>query len=186
MDLAATPINYGGKTATLAVAYDITERKRVEEALLAREQELENQTRDLAEMNAALKVLLKKREDDKLVLEKNMLSNVAQLVEPYLQDLKHTNHSDRQANLIEIIETNLAEILSPFVQHFSALKYKLTPKEIQIANLIKQGKANKEIAEIIGLSVRTIEFHRSRIRSKFGLKDGKENLQAHLIALDGR
>ena len=186
MDMTAIAIDYGGRAATLAVAYDITERKQAEEALIAHERELENQTRDLAEMNAALKVLLKKREDDKVVLEKNMLSNVAQLVEPYLKDLKHTGLSHRQANLLEIVETNLSEILSPFVQHFSALKYKLTPKEIQIANLIKQGKTNKEIAEIISLSVRTIEFHRSRIRSKFGLKSGKDNLQAHLIALDGR
>ena len=137
-------------------------------------------------MNAALKVLLKKREDDKVVLENNMLSNVEQLIEPYLLNLKHTNLSDRQANFLEIIETNLAEILSPFTLYFSALKYKLTPKEIQIANLIKQGKTNKEIAEIMGLSVRTIEFHRTKIRNKFGLKNGKDNLQAHLIALDGR
>jgi len=186
MDMVATAINYGGKAATLAMAYDITERKQAEDALLAREQELESQTRDLAEMNAALKVLLKKREDDKVVLENNMLSNVEQLIKPYLQNLKHTNLSDRQANLLEIIETNFAEILSPFVLHFSAHKYRLTPKEIQIANLIKQGKTNKEIAEIMSLSVRTIEFHRTKIRSKFGLKNGKDNLQAHLIAPDGR
>lgn len=186
VDLVATVINYGGKTATLAVAYDITERKQAEEALLAREQELKSQTRDLEEMNLALKVLLKKREDDKADLENNMLSNIEQLINPYLQNLKHTNLSDRQANLLEIIETNLAEILSPFAHRFSTLKYKLTPKEIQIANLIKQGKTNKEIAEIMSLSVRTIEFHRTKIRSKFGLKNGKDNLQAHLIAPDGR
>jgi DNA-binding CsgD family transcriptional regulator len=38
----------------------------------------------------------------------------------------------------------------------------------------------------MGLSVRTIEFHRTKIRQKFGLKTGKDNLQAHLIAFDGR
>ena len=103
-----------------------------------------------------------------------------------LQNLKHTHLSGRQADLLEIIETNFTEILSPFVLHFSALKYKLTPKEIRIANLIKQGKTNKEIAEIMGLSVRTIEFHRTKIRSKFGLKNGKDNLQAHLLALGSR
>ena len=184
MDLAAAVINYSGEIATLAVAYEITERKQTEESLVAREHDLENKTRDLEEMNAALKVLLKKRQDDKVVLEKNMLSNVKQLIEPYLQSLKHTNLSRRQLNLFEIIETNLAEIVSPFARNFSALNYKLTPKEIQIANLIKQGKTNKDIAEIMGLSVRTIEFHRTKIRNKFGLTSSKDNLQAHLIALD--
>ena len=45
------------------------ERNRVEQALLNREQELENRTRDLEEANAALKVLLKQREADKIELE---------------------------------------------------------------------------------------------------------------------
>jgi PAS domain S-box-containing protein len=186
MDLVATVIDYGGKIATLAMAYDITERKQAEEALLAREQELESKTHDLEEMNAALKVLLQKREDDKIALEEKMLSNLQQLIEPYFDNLKQTSLSARQTNLLGIVETNLAEIISPFVRDFAAIKYKLTPKEIQIANLIKQGKANKDIAEIMGLSVRTIEFHRTKIRRKFGLKDGKDNLQAHLIAFDGR
>jgi PAS domain S-box-containing protein len=186
MDVVATAINYGGQTATLSIAYDITERKLVEDVLLAREQELESKTLDLEEMNAALKVLLQKREDDKIALEEKMLSNVKQLIEPYFDNLKHTNLSARQTNLLGIIETNLTEIISPFVRDFTAIKYKLTPKEIQIANLIRQGKTNKEIAEIMGLSVRTIEFHRTKIRQKFGLKDGKDNLQAHLIALGSR
>jgi PAS domain S-box-containing protein len=186
MDLVATVIDYGGKIATLAMAYDITERKQAEETLLAREQELESKTHDLEEMNAALKVLLQKREDDKIALEEKMLSNLQQLIEPYFDNLKQTSLSARQTNLLGIVETNLAEIISPFVRDFAAIKYKLTPKEIQIANLIKQGKANKDIAEIMGLSVRTIEFHRTKIRRKFGLKDGKDNLQAHLIAFDGR
>jgi PAS domain S-box-containing protein len=186
MDVAAATIDYGGQTATLSLAYDITKRKLVEDVLRAREQDLEDKTRDLEEMNAALKVLLQKREDDRIALEEKMLSNVQQLIEPYFDNLKQTNPSARQTNLIGIIETNIAEIISPFVRDFTALKYKLTPKEIQIANLIKQGKANKDIAEIMGLSVRTIEFHRTKIRRKFGLKDGKDNLQAHLIALGSR
>ncbi len=186
MDVVATTINYGGQTATLSIAYDITERKLVEDVLMAREQELESKTRDLEEMNAALKVLLQKREDDKSALEEKILSNVKQLIEPYFDNLKQTDLSARQTNLLGIIETNLTEIISPFVRDFTAIKYKLTPKEIQIANLIKQGKASKEIAEIIGLSVRTIEFYRTKIRQKFGLKTGKDNLQAHLIALGPR
>jgi DNA-binding CsgD family transcriptional regulator len=186
MDVAATTINYGGQTATLSIAYDITERKLVEDVLLAREQELESKTRDLEEMNSALKVLLQKREDDRIALEEKMLSNVKQLIEPYFDSLKQTDLSARQSNLLGIIETNLTEIISPFARDFTALKYKLTPKEIQIANLVKQSKTNKDIAAIMGLSVRTIEFHRTKIRRKFGLKDGKDNLQAHLIALGSR
>ena len=68
--LTAATIVYGGETATLATAYDITQRKQAEEALLAREWELEDKTHDLKEMNAALRALLKKREDDRTTSNK--------------------------------------------------------------------------------------------------------------------
>ena len=70
MDVAATAIDYGGQSATLAIAYDITESKQAQASLQAREQELKDKTDELEEMNAALKVLLKKREDDRIELEK--------------------------------------------------------------------------------------------------------------------
>jgi len=57
----------------------------MEDVLRAREQELESKTGDLEEMNAALKVLLQKREDDKLALEENILSKPARIrhLKPY-------------------------------------------------------------------------------------------------------
>ena len=72
--------------------------------------------------------------------------------------------------------------MSPFARNVSAIYSKLTPKELQIADLIKQGKTTKEIAAIMTSSVRTIEFHRSNIRHKFGLK-AKANLRTHLLTI---
>ena len=180
MDLVATAIDYGGETGTLAIAYDITERKKIEKSLLAREQELNDRTQELEEMNAALHVLLKKREADKTALEEKMLLNVKQLIEPYLHNLQQTRLSARQSNLLSIILANTEEIISPFARNVSSIYNKLTPKELQIADLIKQGKTTKEIAGIMSSSVRTVEFHRSNIRQKFGLK-GKANLRTHLL-----
>jgi DNA-binding CsgD family transcriptional regulator len=78
----------------------------------------------------------------------------------------------------------MAEIISPFARNFSLIKYRLTPQEITIANLIRQGKKTKEIAKIMGLSHRTIEFHRTRIREKIGLQSKKDSLQSHLLSLN--
>ncbi len=182
MDLVATTINYGEDSATLAMAYDITERKKVEQTLLDRERELERRTQDLEEMNNALHILLKKRDDDKTALEEKVLLNVKRLIEPYLRNLQQSQLNARQSNLLNIILANLEEIVSPFARNVSNVYSKLTPKELQIADLIKQGKTTKEIAEIMSSSVRTIEFHRSNIRQKFGLK-GKANLQTHLLTI---
>jgi PAS domain S-box-containing protein len=182
LDLVATAIDYGGDTATLAMGYDITERKKVEQSLLTREQELQDRTQDLEEMNAALHILLKKREDDKAALEEKMLLNVKQLIEPYLHNLQQTRLSARQSSLLNIILANTEEIISPFARNVTNIYNKLTPKELQIADLIKQGKTTKEIAGIMSSSVRTVEFHRSNIRNKFRLK-GKANLQTHLLTI---
>jgi PAS domain S-box-containing protein len=167
----------------LCVGNDITERKKAQDSLQAREQELEDKTDELEEMNAALRVLLKKREDDRIELEKKIQFNAKQLIEPYLDDLKKTRLSPRQASLQDIIKTNLDEIISPFACNFASTKYKLTPQEIKIASLIRLGKTTKNIAELMGLSTRTIEFHRTKIRLKLGLKNKTDSLQSYLLPL---
>jgi len=85
---------------------------------------------------------------------------------------------------LEIIQTKLDHILSSFAHNFSALYYDLTPSQIEIANLIKLGKTNKQIASIVGPSIKTIEFHRTNIRKKLGLKSRRDNLRTHLLAHD--
>jgi PAS domain S-box-containing protein len=181
-DMAASSINYGGQTATLAMAYDVTESKRAKDSLLVREQELKDKAHDLEDMNAALRVLLKKRNDDKIEIEEKIQFNVKQLIEPYLYDFEKTQLSSRQATLLGIIKTNLDEIISPFARDFASIKYRLTPQEIKVASLIRQGKTTKVIAELMGLSLRTIEFHRTKIRHKLGLKHKTDSLKTHLLS----
>jgi PAS domain S-box-containing protein len=176
-------IPYEGDTAILGIVTDITQRKKAEEALLVREQELADKADDLEEMNAALRVLLKKRDDDKTVFEQNIQFNLKQLIEPYLADLQKTQLTSRQETLLKIIKSNMDEIVSSFALKFASVKYKLTAKEIKIAHLIRQGETTKSIANLLGLSSRTIEFHRSNIRNKLGLKDKTENLQSYLLSL---
>ena len=44
----------------------------------------------------------------------------------------------------------------------------LTGRQRQILQLVAEGRQNKEIAEIVNISVKTVEFHRSRLMSKVG------------------
>lgn len=46
----------------------------------------------------------------------------------------------------------------------------LTERQREIVQLIVEGRANKEIADILHLSIKTIEFHRARIMSKLGVR----------------
>jgi PAS domain S-box-containing protein len=162
---------------------DITKKKKTEKALKARDEKLGFKNLKLEEVNTALRVLLKKRDEDKNELEKKILSNMKELVEPYLERLKKSGLSNRQMAYLSILESNLQDIISPFNQNLNARYMSLSPTEIQVANLVKNGKTTKEIAELMHLSPRTIEFHRDNIRRKMGLKNKKANLRSFLLTL---
>jgi DNA-binding CsgD family transcriptional regulator len=162
---------------------DVTAIKLVEEALRERELELELQTQKLEETNTALRVLLKAREEDKQKLEEKVLANVKELIIPYLKDLKNAGLDGRQKAYLEIVESNLNDIISPFLHQLSSKYLNLTPREIQVATLVKEGKATKEIAEMLHLSMNAVDFHRKNIRKKLGLKNKKANLRTHLLSL---
>jgi len=163
---------------------EIRERRQVEKALKKRETELKNKTAQLRELNSALKVLLMKKDEDRIELEEKMVSNVRELVFPYLAKLNKGKLQDKEKAFANIIESNLKDIISPFARSLTGKFLGLTPSEIQVANLIKQGKTTKDIAELSHLSPRTIEFHRDNIRTKLGIKNKKINLRTHLLSLE--
>lgn len=168
---------------SVASILDITERKRSERALKKREKELEVKTRNLEELNTALKVLLKQREEDKEEIAERTLSNVKHLVLPYIEKLKKGSLEAKDEAYIGIVESNLKEIVSPFSQRLSSKFMTLTPKELQVANLIKEGRTTKEIAELLNASPGTIDFHRLNIRNKLNLKNKRANLRSYLLTL---
>ena len=172
----------GRPKLAVLVGRNITERKRAEEALHKRKEAFKAQTLRLEEVNTALRVLLKRREEDKAELEEKVLANVKELVLPYVEALKKTRLGAKQTAYTSIIESHLNDIVSPFLRSLSSKYFGLTPREIQVAGLVKQGKANKEIAELLSVSVRAVEFHRESIRTKLGLKHKPVNLRSFLLS----
>ena len=82
-----------------------------------------------------------------------------------------------------IVESSLNEIVSPFLHKLSSKYLGLTPREIQVAGLVKEGKTTKEIAEFLNISTNAVDFHRKRVRDKLGLRNRKANLRTHLLSL---
>ena len=194
-ETSAALIPFNGHPAELVVIRDISDRVVAEKTLRKAGKELEHQvsektielmdkTKNLQELNTALRVLLNKRDEDKKELEKKVLLNVREMIEPYISKLKKTKLDDMQKTYLGIIESNLSDIISPFVCGVSINVLNFTPTELQVANLVKQGKTTKEIASILNLSAKTIEFHRDNIRKKLGIKNRKINLRTHLLSLE--
>lgn len=159
------------------IVRDISESVQTREHLQKRSEELE-------ETNAALRVLLKQREIDKEEINQIFQQNVDQLVLPFFSKLHKNNSCPSQENLIKSIENNLRQISSPFAHQISKLFSKLTPAEIQVANLVKNGHSSKEIASLLNLSDKTVYTHRRNIRKKSGITNQKINLQTILQQLE--
>ncbi len=183
----------GKVSAVGGACTDITVRKKVEAELKEAYNELEQRVTDrtsqlnqktesLMEANVALKVLVAKREEDKKELEEKVMFNVEKLIRPYLEKLKMRCNKDSQEALLGIIQSNLDEITSSFAQNHKNYLSNLTPAQIQIAALIKQGKTTKEIASFLNLSPSTIACHRQEIRKRLSMTNKKMNLQATLTA----
>ncbi|MFO8102035.1 MAG: PAS domain S-box protein [Dehalococcoidia bacterium] len=172
----------------LSITRDITERKRAEEALHKHQDELERlvkeRTANLEEANTALRVMLKKAEEVRAEMGERIQFNIREFAFPYLERLKKTDLDNTQKAYLENLEENLNEITSPFMQGISTKYMRLTPTEIQVANMVKQGKSTKEIAELLSMSFRTIETHRYNIRAKLGLKNQKANLRTYLLSFN--
>lgn len=185
-----TPTPYfdaqGRFKGSFAVITDISkhqkEKNLLEMRVKERTSELENKTTSLKEVNTALRVLLKKREEDRELLEAQMLLNVRELVLPYVERMRQTTLDDRQKGYLDIMASTLDDIVSPFLHRLSLEFLNLTPSEIQVANLVKHGKTSKEIALILNLSEKTIEFYRKRIRKKIGITNQNINLTTYLTS----
>jgi len=190
MDSVLYPmLDMQGNVSQVAVfSQDITKRKEAEASLLQHRDHLEElvkeRTLNLEQTNTALKVLLKRRAEDKMELEEKMLLNVKELVLPFLEELKQSRLNDTQKAIADILEHHLNDIISPLVKTLSSKYYSFTPVEIRIANLIKQGKSTKEIASHFNLSSRTIDHHRYNIRKKLGINNEKANLATHLLSME--
>ena len=144
---------------------------------------LKKREKDLEEANVALKVVLKRVNEDREELEKKVLANVNEVVMPYLEKMKGRIKGKGVECYLKLIESHLNEIISPFARKLTTQYRHLTRTEIEVADLIRNDKSTKEIAEMLHVSEKTVEFHRNNIRKKLGIKNRKINLKTHLMSL---
>jgi PAS domain-containing protein/DNA-binding CsgD family transcriptional regulator len=169
------------RTAKLEIANEylkreIEDRKHTEEALEIKSQSLEK-------ANTTLNVVLKRWKENKIEIEQKLLNNVNELIIPYIEKLKECRLDSRSITFLTMLEMNLQDLLSPFMNTQPINGFNFTVKELQIVNLIKGGKSTKEIAELLMMSKKAVDYHRDNIRKKLNLKKKSVNLRSHLSSL---
>jgi PAS domain S-box-containing protein len=175
----------------VGIVFDVTASKRTEQDLKELNERLDLTARQLVEksqrleeLNSALRVLLKQKEEDRKDLEQSVVTNARNLIVPFLERLKQSPLSNAQSTWLQIVESHLSEITSPFAKSLSAQYANLTPAEIRIADFIREGRSTSQIAEVLGISEKTVCRHRENIRGKLGLRGKEKHLRSHLLSLE--
>lgn len=112
----------------------------------------------------------------------DLCSQIELLIFPLLDMLKDTKLNTRQISIVDSIIHSLNNLIDPYISIIN-IENKLSARERQIANLIRQGKTTKEIAGMLVLSPRTVDFHRANIRKKLNIKNLSDDMQNCLLAM---
>ncbi len=177
------------KTSDLSMTIESLEKSnnkysKMAQDLIKTERELTVKADDLSGTNLALQHMMQKNKEDRHMIGQKVLFSIHEMVEPYLQQLQKTKLNDTQQTFLKLIHNNLLEITAPFMKGLSHKYFRLNPTEIQVANLIRQGKTTIKIAEELNTTKRNIDFYRDQIRDKIGIKNTKANLRAVLQDLE--
>lgn len=163
---------------------EIAVRILAEQELQENNRQLLLERKALQEANTALRLVLSNIENEKKNIYENIQLNIDRVIMPILHALAPAV-SRSKIKYLELLRTSLEEIAAPFInrslKHFSVL----TPAEVNICNMIRNGMRTKEIASLRGVSTATINRHRENIRRKLNLSNKKINLTTFLKSNSG-
>lgn len=161
-------------------------RENLENTMATTKDELEKNKEETAEINATLNVLLKRRATDKSDAQSALSQEVETSISPFIKKLKGSGADPLQTSrLISILESNLRQLVKAYgnAANLPTAYRQLTPVEIQVASMIRQGLSTKVIAATLKSSPETISIHRKHIRKKLGLDSKTANLYSYLLSL---
>ena len=164
----------------------LDDKKRLEKKVENTEAELTAVKGETEDVNTALKVMIKMRRTESFDAKSLLSQEVKQEVMPFLHRLKSGNQDLKQVRLISTLEANLKRLIETYGNQtsISTAYSSLTPKEIQVATMVREGFSTKVIAATLSLSPETISIHRKKIRKKLGLDNQSDNLRSYLITFD--
>jgi DNA-binding CsgD family transcriptional regulator len=160
--------------AVLEYVRDITLQRYIEDRL----QSLLDRMDNIEGRNELLTNLLRQRETEKQDLENTITKNMEKFIKPSLEHLKKFTDEKN----VEFVESLIEEIIQPVTKKRNSIIGRLTSRELQITEMIKDGKTSKEIAEKLCVTKKAVDFHRTNIRKKLGINGKKVNLRTYLLS----
>lgn len=159
---------------------DVTELFNTKAALEESKIELVNKNKSLEEKHLALKELIAYIELEKKEFIDRVVFNITEVALPSLEKIRLNKGRDY---FVDQHRENLENLTSSYGQKINSIRAKLTPREMEICGLVKNGHSNKEIAKLLGIALHTVEKHRRMARKKLGINHKKVNLHSYLNSL---
>ena len=142
--------------------------------------ELPEQIHGLSNKHSDLKHMFDCGDERDIAIYDKISTVLKRNVFPFIENLKAEKLNPNSRAYLAIIEASLNTLVSLFPKVETILHPDLTPTEVHIMELIKQGKSSKEIAQLLNVSVAAVSFHRNNIRKKVGLHKKKISLAQYL------
>lgn len=176
-----TDLPFDGKRPGLETVRYLEE---ITEIVMQRSREIQNmnklglERKALEEKNIALREILGHIEEEKAGFKQRIAENIDQVILPSINRMMGESSGIKQSDLL--ILNNSLKDLATLSGGITQLYSKLSPREIEICNLIKMGSTSKEIAKSLKISAATVQKHRELIRRKLGLTNKDVNLPSYL------
>lgn len=148
--------------------------QHLEETMELRNKELTTLAMNLVQKNTFLQKL---RKDTEQLAEEHPTAKSA--LKAFMREIVENLRGDDDW---ERFQQEFQHIHHDFIQRMATDYPKLTPTELKVCALLKVNLANKEIANLLSISLRSIESHRYSIRKKMELA-GEISLAAYLAGL---
>ena len=171
----------------LALIVEVERRKEAEkelqETLAVLEQKVAERTRELRDANTALRALIDNFETARRDYEEEMRRRIRGLIRPNVAKLRQgIGRAEPHRTHIDVIEASLHELVSRRAARLADVFGRLTPAEVEVAQLVLHGYSTKDIASRMSRETSTIDFHRNNIRRKLNLARDS-NLRSYLTSL---
>ena len=143
------------------------------------ERKAEQWSDQLEKMNTTLKTLMDFRETEKTAAVRQVARDITDRVIPHLDTIRMKWPKKELLDLLDILTHTLEQITRPAKMPIDGIT-PFTPMETRVMDLIRQGRTSKEIATLLGITVRGVTFHRENIRKKTGVYKRKISLNTAL------
>jgi len=182
--LSAVNMEVENRTAELSeinkkLEIEIDKHIKIENELTISREKISEQSACLEQSNKTLQNVINEAAEERKKIEIAVKENINTMVLPILKKIESSNDNNSKI-YSRIVQENLLNIFSAFGINLKQLNKELSPREIEICNLIKNGLTNKEIAELINLSHRSVEKHRENIRKKLQLTNQNTEIKKYL------